>query len=256
MIKTRWNNTIKYDKVEPLPRMIKKTNVLYEDWDNLIVLDACRYDAFKKINDIPGKLSYINSVGSSTGEWTLNTFKEKYPDVTYITTNPHISKKLLPNICGFIPFEDLHEVHLDKWNEITQTVHPKDVVDYVNKLKVRKKRMVIHFMQPHHPFLGKKKIEALGYVQWKYGAESDNMGDTVWDLLAKKKITREEAWEAYLSNLEMVLKYIKEMLPNLKGKTIITADHGNCFGEYGLVCHPRGYEYPELIKVPYFEVKI
>ena len=34
-----------------------------EDWDNLVILDACRYDMFKKLNTINGKLEYKISIG-------------------------------------------------------------------------------------------------------------------------------------------------------------------------------------------------
>lgn len=32
----------------------RTTFIMEKDWDNLIILDGCRYDAFKKINSIPG----------------------------------------------------------------------------------------------------------------------------------------------------------------------------------------------------------
>ena len=42
--------------------------VVNEDWDYLIVLDAARYDIFKKINWIKGNLEYKISLGSCTRE--------------------------------------------------------------------------------------------------------------------------------------------------------------------------------------------
>jgi hypothetical protein len=42
---------------------------MQEDWDNLIILDACRYGAFERNNTIPGALEYRFSRGSMTGEF-------------------------------------------------------------------------------------------------------------------------------------------------------------------------------------------
>lgn len=39
----------------------------------------------------------------------------------------------------------------------------------------------------------------------------------------------------------------------IEGKTIITSDHGNAFGEYGLFGHPAGYHIQALVKVPWLE---
>jgi len=61
----------------------------------------------------------------------------------------------------------------------------------------------------------------------------------------------DECREAYESNLELVLKNI----PKLEGKTVISSDHGNLFGEHGQYGHPPNKNYKELIEVPYFEVK-
>ncbi|MFW6130788.1 MAG: hypothetical protein ACOC56_06340 [Atribacterota bacterium] len=36
---------------------------LEEEWDNLIILDACRYDTFKKYNDISEDLEFRYSRG-------------------------------------------------------------------------------------------------------------------------------------------------------------------------------------------------
>ncbi len=70
-----------------------RTNVMNEDWDHLIVLDACRYDYFEKVwqKYLPGKLRKKLSVGSTTVEWRDKTFTDYYGDVVYISSNPYIS---------------------------------------------------------------------------------------------------------------------------------------------------------------------
>jgi len=43
--------------------------VVEEEWDYIIVLDACMYDIFEDVNWIDGKLESIISKGSGTPEW-------------------------------------------------------------------------------------------------------------------------------------------------------------------------------------------
>lgn len=41
-------------------------NVVDEEWDNLIVLDSCRYDAFEEVNSLQGRLMKKTSKGTTT----------------------------------------------------------------------------------------------------------------------------------------------------------------------------------------------
>jgi hypothetical protein len=59
------------------------TNIYDEDWDICIILDACRVDAlrilsseYEFLNDIGVKMS----VGSSSKEWMVNTFRYSYKE--------------------------------------------------------------------------------------------------------------------------------------------------------------------------------
>jgi hypothetical protein len=40
-----------------------------EDWDNLIILDACRYDYFKRQHDFEGSVDRIVSPGKMSWEF-------------------------------------------------------------------------------------------------------------------------------------------------------------------------------------------
>lgn len=63
-------------------------DVVEEDWDNLIVLDSCRYDAFEKVNHIPGNLECKISKGTTTIQWLNRNFTEYYDDIVYLTPVP------------------------------------------------------------------------------------------------------------------------------------------------------------------------
>lgn len=51
-----------------------------EDWDYLIVLDACRYDKFKESypDYLDGELRKVWSRASSTQPWLGKTFPDEY----------------------------------------------------------------------------------------------------------------------------------------------------------------------------------
>ena len=72
---------------------MNKTNLLDLEWKNLIILDACRYDTFEKINFIRGDLKKIKSLGSCTGDWRDNTFTNRYiHTMDYYSANPFLSR--------------------------------------------------------------------------------------------------------------------------------------------------------------------
>lgn len=134
---------------------------MHEEWDYLIILDACRYDYFERVysNYLQGKLSKKISIGSSTNEWIKNTFKEAYDDVVYISSNPRIASKC--NVKGFIGGEHFYKVYdiwKDHWDSRYGTVFPDDLtqaaIDIVKKHD--NKRFIIHYLQPHAPYLSLK----------------------------------------------------------------------------------------------------
>ena len=222
-----------------------------EDWDNLIILDACRYDLFKKYNDLPGNLGYILSRGSSTHTYVKENFNDKkYYDTVYITSNPVINALADDNFFKII------SVWKDGWDSKFGTVTPETMVEYSIKAqnKYPNKRLIIHFVQPHYPFLGasRKKIQ--------YHRMSDDRVEAFerfWEYVREQKVDTELVWTAYKENFIIVLKYVAILLKELRGKSVITADHGNLFGErvppfyfreYG---HPSEIRVEKLVKVPW-----
>ena len=233
--------------------------IVEREWDNLIILDACRFDVFKQVCNISGKLQKIVSCGTNTFSWLRNNFYGKIlKDVIYISSNPFVSKYCLMHSCanhepfGYIPFFKIVDVWEDCWSERLGTVHPKEVNRFTLKTlrKYPEKRLIIHYLQPHHPFIGKVRIP---------GAEGfgDRVGGKVvkdeWWLWKMGRVSTEKLWEAYVSNLLLVLKHVEKLLPYLSGRTCITSDHGNVFGRYGFYAHPN-VALPELIEVPWLEV--
>lgn len=139
-----------------------KVEIMKEEWDYLIILDACRYDYFKKIwkkyfnKELSGELTKKISVGSATLQWRNNSFNEYYDDVIYVSSNPYINS--IKPVKGFLGSEYFHKVYdvwKYGWDAKRGTVLPVTVTNTtINALKSYKnKRIIIHYLQPHAPYL-------------------------------------------------------------------------------------------------------
>jgi hypothetical protein len=105
------------------------------------------------------------------------------------------------------------------------------------------KRLVIHFVQPHRPFIGETGRETSGQYDQ----------NTLWQCLndGSIEIDDEFLWKAYRENLQLALPHVEQLIDELDGKTVITSDHGNAFAEYGMYGHPAQFHIPPLITVPW-----
>ncbi|WP_226007601.1 hypothetical protein [Natrinema salinisoli] len=235
------------------------TNVIDEDWDNILILDACRYDMFADRVSFDGRLESRISLGSSSEEFLERNFHSKTcHDTVYVNANP------------FIPRLDLdqgtfHAVVdcLSEWDHELQTVRPDTVANAARDAasKFPSKRLIIHFMQPHTPFIGElgRNMAGGGWTMDHDVKEEPGIWAQLRDGTAD--VDLETVWEAYTENLDVVLAEVTDLLETLDGKSVITADHGNLVGErlspipsrrkYG---HPYGVHAEELVKVPWFVV--
>ncbi|MFB6182582.1 MAG: hypothetical protein ABEI78_00815, partial [Candidatus Nanohaloarchaea archaeon] len=76
-------------------------SIFDRDWDNLIVLDACRQDLYEEVN---GETESRISAGSSTKDFIKDNFSEgELSDIVYITANPHFHKSMFKDLTGRDP---------------------------------------------------------------------------------------------------------------------------------------------------------
>lgn len=69
-----------------------------------------------------------------------------------------------------------------------------------------------------------------------------------------KRGSEEGVWGAYPDNLRYVLDDVSRLLANIDvERVVITSDHGELFGEWGLYSHHVGSLHPALRKVPWVE---
>ena len=116
-----------------------KTRLMDEDWDYLIILDACRYDYFEQTfqSYLDGRLEKKLSVGSSTREWRLKNFTEYYPDTIYISSTPFINSIALSvSLSGrMVPLEGSHSschISYTLWKDFLPQKPWTGAIEFIN----------------------------------------------------------------------------------------------------------------------------
>lgn len=214
--------------------------VMDQDWDNLIIFDACRFDYFKKQNHIDGALEKVLSGGGESWEFmNYNFVGRDLHDTVYITANPHVDR---------IPDGTFYNIEntLYRWDSEIEVVHPKEVASAAVEAyhSHPNKRFIIHFMQPHTPWLGptaeriRENYDVKGnnphHGKKKLGHEPSDprTGDIGWfSLVRQGEITYQTMNQAYSETLDIVLEYTEDLIEEIPGRSVITADHGEMLGE-------------------------
>lgn len=262
------------------------TNILERDWDVCIILDTCRVDALKAVAD---EYTFINdvedilSVGGSSAEWMVHTFdrqwRELLSNTAYLTSNAWakriIDDQLDPNegfghddLSRLRHFGDWNLVERDQigllehvWSHVSQEdkvsgqhgvadrliaggTLPRYVTDRgIDIVRSRDyDRIILHYTQPHRPYLSNSisesrdpyKYEVKPFAYLRDGSE------------------RQTVWKAYLDDLRWVLDDVRIFLENADVDTVvISADHGEAFGEFGIYGHSCGSVHPHVRRVPW-----
>jgi hypothetical protein len=211
------------------PGYDEAVSVMDEDWDTLIVLDACRADYFETVIDTDRFDEYAArvSAGSHSSEWTRRNFEGgTFGDTVYVSANPHTSM-----IAGdaFHHVEELWETDFDDEAGVVMPDTVRDAAIDVHE-RFPNKRLIVHFMQPHEPFVG---------------SDDDNY-----------RRSNEAFWDAYQDTIEFVMPYVEDVAEAVPGKTVITADHGELYATgiarlLGLDGHKARLRYPGLVCVPW-----
>jgi len=175
-------------------------------------------------------------------------------DLVYFSANPHID-----NIRA--TFHDIIRLWETDWNESRGTVMPQQVVTRVkNSIQsFPNKRIIVHLMQPHRPFIGPKSFD---YAMSGFSRQGVNIphGSSPeipfwWDRLRSGEIEKNHVWSMYKDSLNYTLPYVEELVDILPGKSVITADHGNCFGEDNIFGHPSYTHHYNLVRIPWLTIE-
>jgi hypothetical protein len=111
-------------------------------------------------------------------------------------------------------------------------------------------------MQPHQPFRSKPdwwNAPVLGEMA------EDGCGiggSSLWKRDSNERPTFDEMWDAYRDNLAWVMDDLtKRLFANIDGSIVVSADHGNAMGEWGVWGHPAWSPHPKVRKVPWVKIE-
>jgi hypothetical protein len=223
--------------------------IFEEDWDNLIILDACRYDEFADRSNLPGDLTKRESVASMTHEWVRANFEDRdCTDTVYVSANGQYLNDRenhggrVYEFVGLI--EDTHRHGSGEGKFCPPELVTERAIEVAEEFP--NKRLLIHYLQPHNPYLGPSGAD------FEYHQSLDKT-------MKRSPVSEVTLRDAYRENLDRVLKEVETLFDHLRGKTVVTSDHGELLGErefpipvkrYG---HARGIYMPELVEVPWLE---
>jgi hypothetical protein len=246
-------------------------NVFTREWDVLIVLDTCRFDALQLMSneyDFLNNISSIYSVGGASVEWIMCTFSQRFADkissTAYLSNNPYAEKVLeesflihpeVPSLkFDTVKAERLGALeHIWKYKGLEREATAGHAEGYIPPRYVTDRgiavgrtnkynRIILHYMQPHSPYTS----NAI-----KQGRELEIHERHPFDYL-RKGGERNIVFGSYLDDLRNVLDEIEILLKNINAeKVVISADHGEAFGEYNGYAHTMGSLNPFVRKVPW-----
>lgn len=231
-------------------------DIFAEDWDTLVILDACRYDMFEQYADLPGRLESRISRGSATTEFLHANFGGRdLRDTVYVTANPQLYRNREAIDTRLHDVVDLWRE--DGWNDDHGTVLPETVTQFALDAASDhpRKRLIVHYVQPHYPFID----SGTDFDKRHLAANANKNGENVWGQLITGALDSdpEDIWPPYVANLERTLPHVRELLETIEGRTVVTADHGNMLGERSFPLpiiewgHPRGTYTEQLVRVPW-----
>lgn len=253
------------------------TNVFDREWDILVILDTCRVDALQAIANtytFIDEVDSIRSVGGGSGEWIARTFdhghKDQIRETIYLTANGHAKqilddktpktnpdKHLTYKALRYYPTVGINEFkhveylfQYEPWGEQGPLGHkkgmtpPRYVTDRAITIgrEMEFDRMILHYFQPHSPWVWNaiqenRDLNEYEEDWWNYFTESGDF---------------ETIWNAYLDDLHYVLRDVEVLLENINAdEVVISADHGEAFGEYGILGHKLGSLHPKIRTVPW-----
>jgi hypothetical protein len=219
------------------------------EWDNLLVLDACRADVFEAVADLDGFDAYgrVTSRASMTAEWTRRNWRDgRFGDTVYVTANPLVSRHA-PD--SFFELRDVWEAGFD---EDAGTVLPETLADAARDAFREDKRLVAHFVQPHTPFYATDLGLDSNAPSW-----ADEGTHNEWAAVRRGELSAAAALAGYAETLRHGLDAALSLAETLPGRTVLTSDHGDLYGQrvrplgLRLYGHPRRHRHPDLVEVPW-----
>jgi len=144
--------------------------------------------------------------------------------MVYVTANPFITEYASDS------FYRLEETWKEELGSDNSHYDPERVLELSKETlqKYPNKRLVMHLMQPHHPFIGSSTINEKDY---EHLGDEEGWEASPYRALENGIYDKDEVWRGYRENLEYVIDDVLELAEEFPGKTVVSSDHGNMIGE-------------------------
>lgn len=244
-------------------------DIMNENKFLIIILDACRPDSFRRwiSENRPSLLKHLTMVrseGKTTRSWISNTFSDHKFYLTYVSGNPYINSAGITSV-GKIARNCFTEIvdAWKEWNENYETCMP-ETVNKFTLMNLNKSRLIVHYLQPHQPCIGKIKIPTYLHFKSKWDGFKltplQRMGigwlpPKINQVFSSRNFHEDEKKiikQAYESNVDLVCSHAFNLIDKFKGTIIVTADHSEMMGENGVWFHNSGH--PKLYIVPWLKI--
>jgi len=231
----------------------------------------------------------IRSVGSMTAEWMLNTFTGSragtFAETAVVSANiwSHRIFEERFHETGGHGYGMIHEGR-PAWNPVGADAfaHHETVSPFANQARrlhpegehvphvltdraiavgrrADVERLVVHYTLPHLNHIGNALAWSPGETTRDELMAGDlavtrdlEPGEKAWPPVRRREISTERLRENYTANLELALEYVGILLDNVDAeRVVVTADHGEAFGERGVLGHPYAYPYAPVRTVPW-----
>jgi len=252
------------------------SDLLEEDEFVLMIIDACRYDYFRAEYEtfFKGKTQRVWSAGNRTPKWTPNLWTGTY-DLDYIAgvSFPVAADAYEGRDEEFDPESTFEETIHISFRDPLSKQHPPEMntdVALSHFQDAERIRGVVHYGQPHEPYLGDTKFfasridvnslreaatehgfsnefpdEKLSGRSYLWGEEllkfdlsREDLGKlpiekySVTKRVTEGEISDTELRKAYRDNLRLVLSEVERLIQYIDCPVVITADHGEHLGEF------------------------
>jgi len=266
------------------------TNVFTRDWDLLVLIDTGRPDAVRKLlskYDWLTDVQSVRSVGSSSPEWYLNTFSEDYADeieeTALISANIYAHRVLDQWTASTGAADDFLKKGCPVWKQVPSDslAHFEQITGMIDQYETLHsessatphvatdraisvarehdpERLIIHYTLPHVPFIAgaldwfPDQLSTEELMDGPEETRSLRAEETGYQRYVYGDLSRQDAYRNYLGNLQLVFDYIDVLRKNVGAQSaVISADHGEALGEWGLWDHQHGYPFGPMRIVPW-----
>ena len=221
-----------------------------------ILLDGCRYDSFERLYDrhVEGTLQRTYTGASWTPDYFNRVWGGTYDGIFFHGGAPLHMAKMNDVYDEREHFTTVPAPNAYEWASALGTSRPRQVADVVRDYTTPMQRDewyqmetpqcgVIRFLQPHEPLLGLPITKGRGKIS------------RVQNAIEAGDLSPSHIRGAYEATLDWALDAVGDLVEDLPGEVVITADHGTCFGDCGQFAHARGHDnHDHLIETPWLVV--